>query len=107
MVTPQEKYLSEPYSEEAYDPNDTLKLLAFGEDYGQFLNQRPSSGSSFAGGFEKRRGGVSCHGYCFIYFWLPWKHFTKSPWKPIYRPKCPPLHPPQTLTKSRKNLKRS
>jgi len=29
--------LSEPYSEEMFDPNDTLKL-AFGEDYGEYLS---------------------------------------------------------------------
>jgi hypothetical protein len=41
----QEKYLSEPYSED-YDPDGTLRLLAFGEDYDQCLERVDCSSSS-------------------------------------------------------------
>jgi len=49
----QEKYLSEPYSEEPYDQDRTLKLLAFGEDYDQVLERADSESSSALSGFQQ------------------------------------------------------
>ena len=61
----QEKYLSEPYSEEPYNPDETSKLLAFGEDYDQFLDHEDSECSSVLSGFEpnarKRRPLMVCN----------------------------------------------
>jgi len=44
--------LSETYSEEPYDQDRTLKLLAFGEDYDQVLDRADSESSSMLSGFE-------------------------------------------------------